>query len=430
LKNMDDTSRVSGLIGGGFQFDGTDDYIVIDHSPLLDLTTEATIAVWLNIDFVSTTWDRVFRKGTTYDFVLMPNGVIQLNGVNKNPYPTPAGSWELNLWTHYAYTVRNGVIQWYRNGEPLGAPLTGALGELNTGPLVIANFEDGLAINRPYRGTIDDLGIWQRALSDGDILGLYVNGAQGNPLDQEFEPLSISRIAAVGGGVEIDYYSPFSDRPTQIESKAAIDDPAWMLAEADIVDKGQGNFTATVDLTEVDVAFFRVATIPPPPLFADDFETAIPGWTHGGMEDTWERGVPTTGPGAAYSPENVYATGLAENLGPFTEAWLRTPDIDLTGVNSATLSFAEWLNVDFIAGVPIDDQYHKVTVNVLDAGSLNVIQPEIYVNSGNSNGWQERSVRLVGAAVGQVVKLEFRIQTDDFNLLEGWFLDDVVVRPN
>jgi hypothetical protein len=99
-------------------------------------------------------------------------------------------------------------------------------------------------------------------------------------------------------------------------------------------------------------------------------------------------------------------------------------------VSSATLSFAEWLNVDFIAGIPVDNQYHKVVVNVLDANSLAIIQPAIYVNSGSSNGWQQRSVRLVGAAVGQVVKLEFRIETDDFNLLEGWFLDDVTVRPN
>lgn len=140
--------------------------------------------------------------------------------------------------------------------------------------------------------------------------------------------------------------------------------------------------------------------------------------------------MPTTGPGSAYSPTRVYATGLSQNLGPYTDAWLRSPEIDLTGVGSALLKFAEWLNLDFIAGFPPASQTHQATVSILDATTLEPIQQNIYLGTGSSNGWQVRQVRLVGDAVGRKIRIEFRVVTDAFNLQEGWFIDDVTVTAN
>jgi hypothetical protein len=62
--------------------------------------------------------------------------------------------------------------------------------------------------------------------------------------------------------------------------------------------------------------------------------------------------------------------------------------------------------------------------------TLTPIQDAIYLGTGSSNGWQVRQVRLVGDAVGRKIKLEFHIITDGFNLLEGWYLDDVTVLAN
>lgn len=432
LKDMDDTAWVEGPIGGAIRFDGVDDYIEVPHDALLNMTTELTVSVWLNpYGMSSANYDRVFRKDTNFDLSLLPGGVLRTHGIGKAPYSTAAQSYENDVWAHFAFVYRNGTLQWYKNGEPLGdaiSPVT--IGELSNKPLVIGNYQAPPgSINRPYLGTIDDLGIWQRALTPGELLGIYVNGTQGKPLNEEFEPLHIKTITSVGGVVELNYYSPFSNRPTQIESKPALEAAEWMVEDANIVDQGEGNYMAQIAVPG-DAAFFRIAAVPPPPLFFDDFETEKPGWTHGGAQDNWERGVPTTGPGVAFSPENVYATGLSANLGADTRAWLRTPDIDLTEVTSATLRFAEWLNIDFIEGIEPEFQIHKATINVLDATTLAALQPTIYLGTGNSGGWQEREVRLVGAAVGQKIKLEFAIETDQFNLLEGWFLDDVSVTSN
>ena len=99
-------------------------------------------------------------------------------------------------------------------------------------------------------------------------------------------------------------------------------------------------------------------------------------------------------------------------------------------MSSATLRFAEWLNLDFLAGVPVEQQAHQVMVNVLDASTLATVSGAVYVNAGSSGGWQVRQVRLVGEAVGRKIRLEFLLQTDGFNLLEGWYLDDVTITSN
>ncbi|MCP5521189.1 MAG: immunoglobulin domain-containing protein [Verrucomicrobiales bacterium] len=434
LYDMDDSVWVTGQIGGAIRFnDTTANYIEVAHNDLLNMTGELTVSVWLNPwGMSSANHDRVFRKDTNFDFVLLPNGEVRTYGIGKTAYLQPGG-WELDTWAHFVYVYKNGTLQWYKNGEPLGDAIAPAsIGELSTKPLVIGNYQAPPgSINRPYFGTIDDLGIWQRALSPTEILGIYVNGLAGKPLNEEFEPLHIKTIQAQGGVVELDYYTPFSNRPTQVESRTDLGAAGWTVAEATIVDKGQGNFTATIPVAGNETGFFRLAAVPPPPLFFDDFETAQAGWTHGGSGDNWERGVPTVGPAAAYSGENVYATGLGTNLQPYAYAWLRTPAIDLTGVSSATLSFAEWLNMDFIPGVPADLQYHLVMIWVLDADTETLLSLDpIYLNAGNSGGWQMREVRLVGGSVGARIKLEFQVVTDNLNLLEGWYLDDVTVRAN
>lgn len=434
LEDMDDSAWVTGQIGGAVRFsDTTANYIEVAHNDLLNMTTELTVSVWLNpYDMSAANHDRVFRKNTNFDFVLLPNGVLRTYGISKTPYDSPGASWDFDTWAHFAYVYKNGTLQWFKNGEPIMDPIPAQIGELSDSPLTIGNYQAPPgSINRPYLGTIDDLGIWQRALNPTEILGIYVNGQAGKALNEEFEPLNIRSIQAQGGVVEIDYYSPFDNRPTQVESRPDFGAIGWTVADATIVDQGQGNFRATIPMAGADTGFFRVAAVPPPPLFFDDFETAKPGWTHGGPGDNWERGVPTNGPGAAYSGENVYATGLDGNLLDMTDSWLRTPEIDLTGVSSATLSFAEWLNLDFVPGVPVDAQFHLVTVQVLDATTLQPLSAQpVYVNGGSSGGWQLREVRLVGSSVGARVVLEFHVITDSFNLLEGWYLDDVTVTAN
>jgi hypothetical protein len=211
LFNFDDGAFQTGVIGGSLFFDGEDDFVEVPHSDLLNLTTDATVSVWLNPVLFSggTDFDRVIRKDVNYDFVLINGGVARVHGIGKTPYSSPGNTVDAEIWQHFAYVAKGGTIQWYKNGEPVGNPVNGRLGELNTLPLVLGNYEieDDSWINRPYQGGMDDLGIWQRALSANDILSIYANGLNGKPLSEELDPITIEGLE------QMEAISPFPSSP-------------------------------------------------------------------------------------------------------------------------------------------------------------------------------------------------------------------------
>ncbi len=423
LQNFGPEGFTSGIIGGGYEFDGLDDFIVVPHNELLNLRNEATVSIWLKVAGLSdgNDFDRVFRKATNFDFVLINGGITRVHGINKDPYSSPGGNWETGAWIHFAYTFKDGEVQWYKDGLPVGAPISGALGELTTAPLSIGNYAEDLSISRLYLGTMDEMGIWSRPLADSEIAGIYQNGLQGKPLTEEFEPLNIRTIASDGSDVQITFYTPYPTRDMQIQTKGSPDDAEWAVAESlDSSELGEGLFTVTVAAPTSGVAIYRVAALEPPPIFFDDFESGATGWTHGGVEDNWELGTPINGPGFAFSGDNSYATGLDSNFAEFTNAYLRSPEIDLTGANTATLNFMQFLAVDS------DPQFHQAIVNLLDPTTLEVIS-EISLDSGVTSGWEPVSVRIGPDGVGRKVIIEFLLVTDDFNLNAGWYLDDVGV---
>lgn len=428
LFNFGDNPLVDeGIVGKAISFDGEDDFIEIPHNDLLTLSTEATISVWLNP--VPSNFDRVFRKDVNYDFVLINGGIARVHGVNKTPYSTPPNTVSAEVWQHFAYIVKNGAIHWYHNGEAIGDPLSGRLGEGNSNPLVIGNYEvqptEGNWINRPYQGLMDDLGIWQRALSPNDILSIYHNGLNGKPLSQGLDPLRIQSITMEDGALRLVFFTPFANRSHAVQRKTALAEDRWNDL-ADLVPSAleeDGLFEVTFSPPTAGIGFYQVVSLPPPLLFFDNFESGAPGWTHGGNQDEWELGTPQNGPGAAFSGSNCYGTDLDGDFEPYTDAYLRSPEIDLSRVSVATLSFVEFHSVD------IEEDYHSVSVSIIDADSNEVLQ-EVFRESGAVNGWTQRSIRLAGPSVGAKIKIEFLLETDEFEPLPGFYIDDVSIQEN
>jgi hypothetical protein len=122
----------------------------------------------------------------------------------------------------------------------------------------------------------------------------------------------------------------------------------------------------------------------------------------------------------AHSGANVYATGLNANILPFAGCYLRSPAINLTGINRATLTFYEWRNLSS------DPIFQGTRINILDAGTLSLLQ-EISSESGPTVGYQQRIVPIPPNLLNRQIVVEFFAYTDDFNLLEGWYIDDVKI---
>jgi len=161
------------------------------------------------------------------------------------------------------------------------------------------------------------------------------------------------------------------------------------------------------------------------------------------MEDPWELGTPSSedyGPVAAASGQNVWGTVLGGNYPDDSNASLRTPPIDLTGVEAATLVYTEFRDVE--APDPVSgDWYDVVQINILSASNPDgePLAEELRSKAGSLLGWVSRRVKLPEEVLGKKIIIEFRFIADELNEYDqggwyiddvvGWYIDDVVVLP-
>ena len=117
---------------------------------------------------------------TANDFVHMggeANGAYKIN-INGNSMITPNGYIILNEWHHYAITYSLGTLRFYRDGEIVYSPeskLTYTSGKWE-GDMTISD-----PLN-PYKGLIDEVRIWSKALTATAIKG-YANAPIQNPAE-------------------------------------------------------------------------------------------------------------------------------------------------------------------------------------------------------------------------------------------------------
>jgi hypothetical protein len=173
----------------------------------------------------------------------------------------------------------------------------------------------------------------------------------------------------------------------------------------------------------------------PTPIFIDDLESGAEGWTHKAIEDgedPWELGTPSSedyGPVAAASGQNVWGTVLDDRYPDYSDASLRTPPIDLTGMEAATLVYTEFRDVEAPEG---GDMYDMVQINILSASNPDgeTLADELRSTAGSLRGWVSRWVKLPEEVLGEKIIIEFRFISDDLlNDYAGWYIDDVMVLP-
>jgi len=161
--------------------------------------------------------------------------------------------------------------------------------------------------------------------------------------------------------------------------------------------------------------------------FFDDFETAGDnGWTHAQVatQDDWQHGTPNGSAGdasSAFSGSKVWGNDLGPQgfngeYQPNVENYLRSPLIDLTGSQGATLVYERWLTVEEA---------------IFDQATINANGNQVWQNqqSGHTldTGWNTHEVDI-SAFDGQQVQLEWRLKSDGGLEFGGWNLDDVAVQ--
>jgi hypothetical protein len=168
---------VDGKYGKAIKFDGVDDYVQVPDSSTLNLGTgDFTIIAWIKASFnQSVTYPQILskRSGTTDGFLfgLWSDGKLYMQIAGTN-YATATGpDLRDNTW-HYVAVVRNGsIVTYYIDGTNKGS-FTSTSNMNSTHSLWIGLDEPAIS-NTAFNGTIDEVRIYNRALTTQEIQTLY-----------------------------------------------------------------------------------------------------------------------------------------------------------------------------------------------------------------------------------------------------------------
>ena len=172
------TSDRFGNANSAYSFDGVNDYIngFVNNSNLSDLS----YSVWVNTPNTS---------GGTFIHLGSDNGSPNCNGVSLGNFNAPSAnlvghyscigffnssaSFTPNQWSLFTMVNQNNILYFYVNGNLLSQITTTGFNNPDNNFWFGSTYSNYIAM---FSGKLDDIGIWNRALSASEIQQLYTQG--------------------------------------------------------------------------------------------------------------------------------------------------------------------------------------------------------------------------------------------------------------
>ncbi|TAH33931.1 LamG domain-containing protein [Candidatus Saccharibacteria bacterium] len=183
------------------QFDGSGDHVEIADNATMDPTNAISISFWMNPDSVNNGYQHVlFKQGpvvTSYgvwlanDHVYMESNDNSIRSLTSNATVT-AGDW------HYITVTYDGTEQkLYIDGTlDNSQSLSGITLTYTNSPVKIGTGD----YNNPFAGYVDDLRIYNRALTAGEIADLAAGGCGPGVVSNIVSPTSTGGSGATTAG--------------------------------------------------------------------------------------------------------------------------------------------------------------------------------------------------------------------------------------
>ncbi len=178
-----------GKRGGAVSFDGTNDYVSVSSS--LN-SNYKSVFLWVNPSAWSAQWTCLINNQNlaapyeSFDIRKKSAGAgaptlemtIVVGGLN---FQVDAGSLVTNTWQHVGFTYDGETLISYYNGAQVATD-TSPSGTIDNSSSNINIGQNTNYAGRNFTGLIDDVRIYNRALSSGDVSELYANGNPGGSL--------------------------------------------------------------------------------------------------------------------------------------------------------------------------------------------------------------------------------------------------------
>jgi hypothetical protein len=185
-----------GNAGSAYSFDGLDDYIIANASTALDASSysEITLSAWVNtVEFSPTGSASKIITHTSIDgsngqqyalsvqhdsalYFLAGTGQFEANGINVS-----SAVLFTNQWQHAIMTYDGESVRFYINGNLVFTKQeSDNFPTSPTGALVFSSIQSS-QYNRLYNGLLDDIAIYNRALTPEEVTQLYAVQSTGDP---------------------------------------------------------------------------------------------------------------------------------------------------------------------------------------------------------------------------------------------------------
>jgi Concanavalin A-like lectin/glucanases superfamily len=170
------TWTTSGKINGAAQF-VTTSYINAGHAASLNDLATFTWSAWVYPNSWGSSVSYILAKisaGGSGKFLRVDNGSLLCEVTSSTTTAVAGGTLSLNQWQHVAMTFDSGtgVVTSYKNGIAIGSG-TGTPNFHSDAPYDLAIGNNPNNTTRYFDGTIDDVRVYNRALSPADVLTLY-----------------------------------------------------------------------------------------------------------------------------------------------------------------------------------------------------------------------------------------------------------------
>ncbi|MFA6090252.1 MAG: LamG domain-containing protein, partial [Candidatus Gracilibacteria bacterium] len=180
---MNGTTSSIGRTGGARNFNGTNDYINISDSDNFYFTGNFSMSVWINPNRANNSFEGIIHQGETNanmdvnSLEIGPNNqmrwLIRNASTSVIDFYSPVNSVSLNTWQYIVVKKEGGVFSMFLNGIMVNS---------QTNLLPLSNIPYNLwigarnigGVSPMYsQGKIDEVRIYNRALSDSEIFSLY-----------------------------------------------------------------------------------------------------------------------------------------------------------------------------------------------------------------------------------------------------------------
>jgi hypothetical protein len=209
---LSNVTYATGEVGQAFSFNGLNGWAALGDPSSLAFTASFTIEGWIKVNRLPTNYNfgSILFRGDVrggldpYQLDIHPNGDL-LFDINGSP-PTGATSIEapipMGQFVHVAATLDDatGAMTLYENGAVVARTTTivrpfGPLDPTQQPGVGIGNSNALSNYDVPFNGLIDELSVYNRALTPSEVFGIYKAGGSGKLIS----PIAVNYPSVVNG---------------------------------------------------------------------------------------------------------------------------------------------------------------------------------------------------------------------------------------